>query len=137
MNRLAVVIGTIVALASASSALADPERYDLVCKGTQTLETGAAPKAYEERFRINLRDKRWCRGACNEAYQIDQVSADYLYMAESRRTIGGPSGAELRLDRVKGTLTEGVPMGWSGRVASLVEAKCVKDGYSFMPEPKF
>lgn len=68
MYRLAVVVGTVLALGAASSAAAAADdQYDLVCKGTQTLATGAAPKAYEERFRINLRDKRWCRGTCGES----------------------------------------------------------------------
>ena len=112
-------------------------QFDLVCKGTEQLKTGAPTTKWEERFRMDLDAKRWCRGACKSAAPISSVTADDILLSDSRATIGGPADTEAAFSRTNGTIREYIMMGWSGSTASLAEGKCTRDLFSGLPGQRF
>jgi len=124
------------AMASAASA-ASGDTFDLACTGTQQTATGKPPSAWKEHFRFDLSTRRWCRGACKSAAQIDEITPDQISIADSRASTGGPGDVQLTLSRTSGTIREGVPMGWSGSTAGIAEGKCVRELFSGLPGQKF
>lgn len=128
----------VAACAVSSSAHASPrDMFDLVCTGTQQTATGKPASAWKERFRFDLENKRWCRGACKTATQIDQVTPDTIEIYDSRATTGGPADVQLSLSRTDGSIREAVAAGWSGSTFGIAEGKCVRDSYSGLPGQKF
>ena len=131
-----VLLVALCAMSSAASA-APSDMFDLVCTGTQQIATGKPSVAWKDRFRFDLATRRWCRGACKSAAQIDQVTPDTILISDSRAATGGPADVQLSLSRTDGTIREGVPMGWSGSTAAIAEGKCVRDTFSGLPGQKF
>lgn len=132
-----LVIAATMMLGLASPALAAANQFDIVCKGTQQKKTGEPASAWQERFRIDLDAKRWCRGACKTAAQIGSVSDDVIVLTDSRATVGGPAEVETTFSRTSGKIREYVYMGWSGNIAMLAEGTCTRDLYSGLPGQKF
>jgi hypothetical protein len=131
-----IMLLALCALSTTASA-APKDMFDLVCTGKQQTATGKPPLAWKERFRFDLSTRRWCRGACKSAAQIDQVTPDEILISDSRAATGGPADVQLTLSRTDGSIREGVPMGWSGSTAGIAEGKCVRDLYSGLPGQKF
>jgi hypothetical protein len=132
-------IGTLAILLSfgvASPVLA-ANQFDLVCKGKEQKRTGVPATAWNERYRIDLDGKRWCRGACKTASEIGSITADNIVLSDSRAAIGGPGDVETTLSRTNGTVKEYLMMGWSGSAASLAEGTCKRDLFSGLPGQRF
>jgi hypothetical protein len=124
-------------IGGAAPAVAASGQFDLLCKGTQQLKTGAPATVWTERFRFDLDAKRWCRGACRTASPIAGVTADEIMLTDSRASIGGPADAALSFSRTSGAVRESIEMGWSGGAATLAEGKCTRDGFSGLPGQRF
>lgn len=116
---------------------ASANQFDLVCKGTEQKRTGVPATAWNERFRIDLDAKRWCRGTCKAPAEISSVTADDIVISNSRASIGGPQDVELHLSRTTGKVSEAIMMGWSGSGASLAEGACRREYFTDFPSQRF
>jgi hypothetical protein len=112
-------------------------QFDLVCKGTQQLKTGAPETEWKDTFRFDLDQKRWCRGACKTAAAIDSITTDEIVVSNSRASTGSRIEAGLTFRRATGEVREYVDAGWAGSSFDLASGKCTKDLYSGMPDNKF
>lgn len=122
---------------SSTAHAANSDLFDLVCTGQQQVATGKPAIAWKERFRFDLVNKRWCRGACRVAASIGQISADEISIYDSRANTGGPADVQLVLSRTDGTIREAVAAGWSGSSFGIAEGTCVRDAFSGLPGQKF
>lgn len=136
-KSFAAVAGLVLAVAGSPALSQTSDQFDLVCKGTQQTRTGEPATAWNERFRLDLRAKRWCRGACATASEIATVTDDNIQIYHSRVSIGGPAEAELNISRTGGEIREAVSMGWSGGAATLAEGQCERAFFSGLPEQRF
>ncbi len=135
MRKLMLLVATCAVSSTAHAANGD--MFDLVCTGQQQLATGKPAVAWKERFRFDLVNKRWCRGACRVAGQIAQVTPDEISIYDSRANTGGPGDVQLTLSRTQGTIREAVAAGWSGSSFGIAEGKCVRELFSGLPGQKF
>ncbi|MFN3353497.1 MAG: hypothetical protein ACK4Z5_07815 [Brevundimonas sp.] len=86
--------------------LQSPAQFDLVCSGSVT-EGGSRGQAYIERFRVDLDANRWCRGACERAFDIHEVTADRIVFAEIEPEARGTRVRSwLQVDRTSGDLDD-------------------------------
>ncbi|WP_076073100.1 hypothetical protein [Sphingomonas montana] len=116
---------------------ASANQFDLVCKGKEQKKTGVPASAWNERFRLDLDTKRWCRGTCKTPAAIDTVTADEIRISDSRAAIGGPADVQLSFARTSGKVSESIMMGWSGSGASLAEGSCRREFFSGFPTQRF
>lgn len=136
MRTFTKIMAAALTMASATPALA-ASQYDLVCKGTEQRKTGVAPTPWKETFRIDLDQKRWCRGACRSAGPIAQITPDEITIMDTRAPGTGPSDAMLSFSRTSGAVREYVEAGWSGSSFDIAKGTCVRDLYSGMPGARF
>ena len=136
MNRLTMAVIAVSTLVSAAPALA-ADQYDLVCKGTEQRKTGVPASPWKETFRIDLTQKRWCRGACTSAGPISSITPDEITILDTRKPGTGPADAVLSFSRTSGKVREYVEAGWSGSSFDIANGTCVRDLYSGMPGQKF
>lgn len=122
---------------SSTAHAANSDLFDLVCTGQQQVATGKPAIAWKERFRFDLVNKRWCRGACKTAGTIGQVTTDEIAIYDSRANTGGPADVQLTLSRTQGTIREAVAAGWSGSSFGIAEGKCVREAFSGLPGQRF
>jgi hypothetical protein len=136
MMRVILILAAACAVSSTANA-APRDMFDLVCTGQQQTATGKPPAAWKEHFRFDLENRRWCRGSCKTAAQIDQVTPDTIQIYDSRTTTGGPADVQMTLSRTDGSIREAVAAGWSGSTFGIAEGKCTRQAYSGLPGQKF
>lgn len=116
-----------MAAAVAAAPVPNAAAFDLVCSGKDGDE-----KSFTERYRLDLKAKRWCNGKCEEVEDILSVSDSKIVLEMG--TVRPDTFKMTEISRQSGKLLS-IYRGNGIRLFQL--GGCVKESFSGFPPNKF
>lgn len=123
----------VLLLAMVSTPAMAADQFDLICQGRAKYGASASWQKFENRYRVDLAAKRWCRDNCERVMPLADVNEARITFTSIHddATIGD---VDHFVERASGHLVEIHSSRFSPQT---VAAQCEAAPFSGMPEKKF
>ncbi|WP_278983275.1 hypothetical protein [Sphingobium yanoikuyae] len=123
----------VLMLALVSTPAMAADQFDLICQGRARYGAPASWQKFENRYRVDLAAKRWCRDNCERVMPLADVSEARITFTSihNNASIGD---VDHFVERSSGRLVEIMASRYS---PTTVEAQCEAAPFSGLPDKKF